>query len=462
MKTRFFAGIGFALATLLSLSPRVIAQQGSGGYQARVWDVDVTIPPGAYRATKPIELDGKFLVQTQPGTFIEGVSFQGKKGDQRWKIEGTQFRKVHIGGQLGLNVEAADSVFEDCELSKDTSWFVSWWGTRWKFDNCIFTQKFMRGDLPVNDYSVKATRCTFYNIKLPSIGVKENAAGYMQKDVLFDSCRFVQCEVTETLLAATVGCVFESCQFQAKRHTWPKETKPIKVSAYFGGSGGTPASFLNGPLGVQFAPVPKDAVLGVNLPHTQSGGRVTVTSFRLSGQFAALGNVPKNASEIPNVAAPEKTAAPIAPAQVAAPPAAGAAGAAVRALDDLVRTMPATISLMSAGQLNIAGVEAANEWLEKNCAGRPAELRMILDVVKATKDDGYVNQALSRDQAVLVRGATVPGHIVALFRSETAAPLARALKGADLPVRGVVKKAEFVGRGTTVELVLTVGEAHTP
>jgi hypothetical protein len=96
----------------------------------------------------------------------------------------------------------------------------------------------------------------------------------------FEKCRFVQCEVPETFLAGTVNCVFEGCQFQGKRHVWPKETSPIKVTAYYTSQGAAPKSFINGPLTVEFLPATKEIEAGSTLKHTYSGGHVSLATLR--------------------------------------------------------------------------------------------------------------------------------------------------------------------------------------
>ena len=65
-----------------------------------------------------------------------------------------------VGGRPKLGVGGV-IVFEDFGFDKDDNWFSFWWSTRWRFDNCIFTKKFIRGDLPPLDYSAHASHCTF-------------------------------------------------------------------------------------------------------------------------------------------------------------------------------------------------------------------------------------------------------------------------------------------------------------
>ena len=116
----------------------------------------MTLPPGAYRATKPIHLDGDFTVRTKPNTQIEGVQFHARSVVQHWELEGTVLQRVAITGKRLATGHAVNCVFEDFQFDKDDNWYSFWWSTRWRFDNCIFTKKFLRGDLPPLDYSAHA------------------------------------------------------------------------------------------------------------------------------------------------------------------------------------------------------------------------------------------------------------------------------------------------------------------
>ena len=448
----------FLAPLLFLLSFSTWARAAEGPLQARTWDFDTTIPAGGYRAQKPIDLEGDWDPKVERGAVLDDIAFHGIGGVQHWKIAGAILRKVHISGKRGASLDAADSVLEDCEFSKNDNWYFNWWSTHWKFANCIFTKKFVRDDLPPLDFSAHATGCTFYNVKLPSVGMKENPAGYLQKgDMGFEKCRFVQCEVPETFLAGTVDCVFEGCQFPAKRHAWPKETTALKVNAYYAAQGTAPKSFINGPLTVEFRPAPREIEAGSTLAHSYSGGRVTLTALPMPAQFAMLGTAQKKASEIPAVAAvPAKSPGAAAPAPGPAAP------ADFRSLDEIVRALPAGIELTKEGQLNVAGVTAANEWFAKNVAGKTAAVRLTVEGMQATKDDGYAFTIAGQPQVLSVRGTTMPAHFLALFRAGPASALTGVTKNRDLPVHGVLQKAVIEGQGRALVLTVTLGEAQTP
>lgn len=440
------------------------ARAADGPLQARTWDFETTIPAGGYRAPKSIDLEGDWSPRVERGAVLDDIAFHGRAGVQNWKVDGAFLRKVRITGKRGVNLHATDTVLEDCNFGKDDNWYWNWWSTRWKFANCIFTKQFVRGDLPPLDFAAHATGCTFYNVNLPSVGMKENPAGYLQKgDMGFEKCRFVQCDVPETFLAGTVGCVFESCQFQGKRHGWPKETTPIKVTAYYAGTGSVPKSFINGPLTVEFLPAPRDMQAGSTLAHSYSGGRVTLTALPMPTQFTMIGTAQKKASEIPAAAgAPAKPVAGVAPAPVAPAPGAPAAPADFRSMEEVVRALPAGIELTKEGQFNVAGVTAANDWLAANAFGQTAAVRLVVDGMQAIKDDGYAFKITGRDQVISIRGTPVTARFVARFRPGPAGALTGVTKNRDLPVRGVVQKAIIEGQGRTLGLTITLGEAQTP
>lgn len=442
-----------------------IAAAVDGPLQARLWDVDTTVPAGGYRAPKWIDLEGDWSPKVERGAVIESIGFHGRGGVQHWRIEGAILRKVRISGKRGASLHAVDSVLEECDFAKDDNWHSFWWSTQSRFTNCIFAKTFVRGDFPPLDYSVHAKGCTVYNVKLPWIGMKENPAGYLQKgDMGFEKCRFVQCDVPEAFLAATVDCVFEGCQFQGKRHDWPKETTPIKVTAYYGPQGAPPKSFINGPLTVEFLPAPREMKAGTTLAHTVSGGRVLLADLPVPAQFTMIGTSPKRASEIPKSAVTPvaSTFSATIPSLPKPPSIAPAAPIDVRSMDDILRALPTGISLTKEGQFHVAGVTAANSWLAQNAPGRTAAVRVMVDAMQATKEGDHAFKIVGREQATSIRGTTVPARFVAFFREGPAGALKGVTKNRDLPIRGVVQAAIIEGQGRTLALTITLGESQTP
>lgn len=453
-----------ALAICLGAPIRTEADTGS--YQAATWDKEITLPTGDYRAAKPVELNGDFTVKTQANTLVDGVSFLARGGVQHWDVEGTQFRRVHLTVKRNGSGHGVDSVFEDFDFNKDDSWYNFWWSTRWQFENCIFTKKLLRADLPPVDYAVKASRCTFYGVKLPTVGLKDNPAGYLGKgDLGFEKCRFVDCDVPQTFLAATVDCVFEGCRFEPKaKLLWPKETGAIKVHAYYGGDGSEPASFINGPLTVTFEAAPRGGEFGSTLPHEFSAGRVTLKNQRASGQFTALGTLPGKASEIVDV--PADGGGPAGPGSTPnvfgvnprAP--AVAAVSVVHGLEEMLRALPARLDLRVGGQPSAPGVETANAILTKTFVGHPVSMRITPAGVVATNAPGAAYQATGRWQDVSYHDATIQACAVALFPAANAAALAKAPSKSEFPLGGIVSKAEIVVRRDAMSFIVTVAEAR--
>lgn len=445
-----------------------LSAQNVGRAAARTWNTEVVLPPGAYRAGKPIQNGENLKVRVQPGTVMDGVEFAGDSG-AKWNIEGSLLRKVKIVGGLGTRVEAKDSGFDDCELHKSGGWFVSWWGTKWRFDNCVIGKQFMVASIGVQDYSVTAVNCTFVGVKMPAISFKDNPAKYFQgNDLKFEKCRFVQCEIPESVLAATIDCVFEGCRFDAKRSDWSKAASTIKVNAIIAGTGQAPKSYLNGPLAVNFVSGAGTGV-GSTLAYTTSGGRINLTAVRPPGQFTMLGTVDKKASELSDaveafVPVVATTTPPVLPGGTPppAPTSPAVAANSVRTLDEMLRTLPASVELMAGGQVNISAVETANAWLAQSYNGKAIALRTKLEQLEATKDGGYAFKVVTREQPLAVRGAVLPGQANALFRADRTAGIARVTKGGDLTVMGVIDKVEIVGRGRGLAFVVTIGEAQTP
>jgi hypothetical protein len=460
----FAMRLAYSFVALSLAAGTEICHGADSPLQARTWDVETVIPAGGYRSQKSIDLLGDWSPKVERGAVIDDIGFHGRGGVQHWKVDGAILNNVRISGKRGMSLRATDTVLENCEFWKDDNWFDFWWSTKWRFDNCIFTKKFVRGDLPPLDYSARATGCTLYNVKLPWVGMKENPAGYLQKnDMGFVKCRFVQCDVPETFLAGTVDCVFEGCQFQAKRHAWPKETTPIKVTAYYSGMGAAPKSFINGPLTVEFLPAPKDLQFGSNLAHSISGGRILLTTLRLPQQYTMIGTTQKKASEIPGAGIPSKPAADVPPVAPDSPPPSGpAARPDFFSIDELLRPIPAGIELTKSGQFHVPGVSAANQWLSQNAIGKTGAVRLMVEGMQAIKEEGHTFKITGREQIVTIRGTNVSARIVALFQPDQASALTGVTKNRDLPVRGIVQKAAIEGQRRMLSLTITLSESRTP
>jgi hypothetical protein len=264
-------------------------------YEALTWDSDIQFPAGGYRAGKPVDLKGDFKVVASAGAFLDGIETKSSASGQHWTATGAFFRNVKIAGELGVSLEATDSIFEGCQFSKGGGWFVDWWGSRWRFTNCVIARSLFPPSLSVSNYSVVAKDCTFFGVKLPTIDLKKNYDYFQGENLRMENCRFVQCTIPLTFLATTVNCVFEKCVFPSERVAWPPQMPPVKVSAFYDG-GMAPPAITQGPVSVVFAPLPAGTVAGSQLKFTQTGGAVKSETIPEPDHFAQIATLRKKKS----------------------------------------------------------------------------------------------------------------------------------------------------------------------
>jgi hypothetical protein len=486
--------------------------------QAKVWDQPIVLGPGAYRSGRITpKNDAKHTIQ--PGALVEKSSFNAA-GAAHWLIDGALLREVKFGGDLGTHFLAKNSAFEECFFYKNGGWFVQWAGTKWRFENCVFTRSFMPAGFGVHDYSVSAVSCTFVGIKMPTFGLKKNPSeGVQGKDLQFVRCRFVGCDIPETTLALTVDCTFENCQFNPKKHDWEAAEPPVTVSAYVP-VGRAPASYVNGKLTVNFTAGPPPQPTGTTVQHTLAGPRILLPWAQQVRTYTELGTADKAASEIPVFAkttpltpvalpsnapvpslpvAPPPTSEPAAPpvmgknrffnlpddapvpaqppqpslppqaplpppapsvpvATAAATPAAPV-GKELRSMDELLVAVPLQQELVVQGRVNPAALEAVNASVDQASAGKGIALRFTVEEVAAHRKDGYAFRVRGQPQPMSLRGQAITGRVEALFRQDESAALSRIRKSSVVVVRGVVSKAELTGSGRTVNFNVTVADA---
>jgi hypothetical protein len=436
------------------------ARAGSAGMMARTWDQAVELPPGAYRAGKPIQMDGTFTVSIARGTYIEAIDFQGKEHDQTFKIEGALLRRAKLVGQLGFRVEAVDTAFDECELHRTGGWFVDYWGSHWKLDNCIVSRSFLLPEIEVANYAINAKNCTFLGVKMPNIKYKQDPSKYVQgKDLRFERCLFVECDIPQSLLAACVDCAFENCQFPSKKADLSGASQPIKVVAKIIGGGQVPQSILTNKLSVQFVPTgPGQFAAGSSLTYSSAGGRLTLSTVQIPQQFTMIGTTDKKASQIPDLGGTTAAGAQIPGGGSST----GTDPAAVRSVNDFTRGIPATVDLAPNGNPDPGAVDQANKELQQTFGGKPVALRVWLDDVRPTQDAGYAVRAAAREVPVLYRGLTIPVDVVLFFRPGEAAALSRVARGSDVSARGTVLKVELQGRGRGLAMQVTVGDTQVP
>ncbi len=292
-----------------------VAPADASAWSLKDWKGAIVLPAGNYRGPeKGLHLEKDCHVIVSPGTLIKDAQFGG--GGAKWKVDGSLFRKVSISGDMGERLEAKDSAFEECSFSKGGGWFVAYWSTRWIFENCVFSKKFFPSKWHVGDYSVCATDCTFYDLTMPKIGYKDDPSGEAQsKELKFEHCRFVKCELPESALAATIDCVFEDCQFTTQdKPNWTKAKKPIVVNVFLAAARTKPPkSYSNGPLQVNFQTAAPAQRAGSTLAVTHTGAGLHYPAILGTGPVAVLGDGEQHA-----VAKTEPAAAPVIPAAAAA------------------------------------------------------------------------------------------------------------------------------------------------
>jgi hypothetical protein len=286
------------------LAGAAVAPTDPAVLQAQKWDIPIVVGPGGYRGEKKLKISKKVQQTIAPGAFLDGVKADGTN-DALWSIDGAYLKECEFSGDLGSRFSAKDTAFEDCRFRKDGAWWVGWASTRWKFENCIITKSFVNGG-GLHDYAVYAKECTFVGVEMKKLGLKDDPSKYYGKDDnAFIRCRFIACEIPESVLALSVDCVFENCKFDLKqdkpgkgKDVWESASAPVKVNAYVAG-GTVPAPFIHGKLSVVFAQSGMKQVAGAKLPFTHAGGRILVPWTKQISKMHPVGSLDKAASEIP-------------------------------------------------------------------------------------------------------------------------------------------------------------------
>lgn len=300
-----------------------VAPVGPDAWRPSKWvKGEIILPAGHYRGSnKRIATERHCDLVVSTGTLIEQARFE-TDNTCLWKIEGSLFRKVDLGMGNGSRFEAKDSAFDDSGFRKAGGWYNAYWSTRWRFENCVISKQFLPDKWHVGDYSVRAVGCTFYDIKLEKIGYKDDPSNYVQgKDLRFERCRFVKCEVSESALAATIDCVFDDCQFTTQDKTdWSKAKKPIVVNAFLPAARTKPPkSYANGPLQVNFQVAAPPQQAGATLAVTRTGAGLHYPAIPETGPAVVLGDMdaPAVAKVAPQAKEPAAQAPPAAPAVAA-------------------------------------------------------------------------------------------------------------------------------------------------
>lgn len=484
-------------------------------WEAHKWDLPLSLGAGGWRGVKAVVSEDKRKHQILPEAFVDGAVFEGKGGIQ-WKVEGAFLKDCNFSGDLGFHFEAKDSAFEGCKLHKSGGWFVGWAGTKWRLTNCLITRSFLPKDIGLHDYSVRAIHCTFVGVEMPKMTHKNDPSTYVGKDdVKFENCLFVGCDITESVLAASVNSTFEGCHFRLdfernpdKVDKWDNAKSPVAVNAQLVGEE-PKESHVHGQLSVNFMKAEPGAAAGYAGTFVRAGARIVAPAWAAKiTTFRNIGGVDKAASELPAVAdaadptaaaassvdtpppppartisganaflnLPTATASPAKGTAAATPPA-PAPGATkpastppvtppppsdgvIRKLDDFLAQVPKGVSLTANGRLTADGMRQASQYFEQWGLGRTAGLRIAVEQSRPFMDDGYEFLVTATPFPFRIQGASASARIEAKFRSNQNAQRARmASKGATVNVRGVIGKVAFAGTAIQPEIVFTLEDA---
>jgi hypothetical protein len=270
------AGTAPAVAAVTPPSPATPpAAPGAPVNLAEPISGDVSLPAGIYRpkdrvivgtqAEKGKEIDA--TLRCVPGTQFDGATIFVREG--LLTADRTLFEECELQTDLGGTFEAKNSLFDECTMQKGGGWFVAYFSSHWVFDNCAFSKSFIP-TWRVGAIGIKATHCTFHDVDFTPITYKEDAANEVSKDwFLVSQCRFVSCEIPQSVFLATKDCVFESCHFLPPKESTPIAT-PIKLRAYVTDPGKVPpAPAMCSYELIDAKSAPKDA--GASLHYQKSG-----------------------------------------------------------------------------------------------------------------------------------------------------------------------------------------------
>jgi hypothetical protein len=293
-------------------------------WQNRQWTGNVTLEKGVYESTDNrmayVWALAGTTIKIAPGCVLNRVRICGRES-VTWDVQGSLFTDANLGAGQNDRFVAKDTLFQSVTMVPSSVQFLKdLWTAEWNFENCILAGRFMAKTCATKHHSIRATRCTFYDIDLPKVIYTQDPSKEAQApEFQFKGCRFVRCEVPESFLAATVDCVFEDCRFPTQREDWSRATKPITVTATSTGRTTAPSSYANGNLKITFKilQVPPS---GATLPHDYPDRRLSlpgVTSFGAARVLGTVRNTPLSATASnPTMPPAESTTPPPAPAVI--------------------------------------------------------------------------------------------------------------------------------------------------
>ncbi|SKA82553.1 hypothetical protein SAMN02745166_00926 [Prosthecobacter debontii] len=229
----------FSLAVLTMASPAFVLAQSSPFDVEKDWRGQVDIAPGKYQPKFKVVLGARLIpgdkklepaqVTTGSGTEIEKADILIDEG--QWNAQGTRFADTQLKIDLGGELVATNSLFQDCVLRKGGAWFVRYHSSKWTFNQCVFTGQFI-APMKLVDIGVKVTNCTFYDVDLSVVQYREDIAEELTHEWMkIENCRFVRCKVPESFLLMTKNCVFDGCTFGRAESEIPIRS-PVSVQVH--------------------------------------------------------------------------------------------------------------------------------------------------------------------------------------------------------------------------------------
>lgn len=151
-------------------------------------------------------------------------------------IDSARFERVEISQALQGRTSAKGAIFDECDFVPISRWRVTWWCTKWEFENCVFHRSFLR-EWSSFLVGVKLNDCTFYNVEFPTMVYKEDAGKEAVSEWrTIKNCRFVDCKIPISVLLATENCVFENCQFFDDDDKSGGVKSPLNVTIFYTGN----------------------------------------------------------------------------------------------------------------------------------------------------------------------------------------------------------------------------------
>jgi hypothetical protein len=221
--TAWFAGLSFnEVAPQVSAAPTTKSAVVDALLTAnKPWTGDIALPPKEYHPKNQIVV-GRFdrtdaknsvvgNITSSPGTTLGSANILVQKG--MFKADGTLFKETTIVMEYGGEMQARNSLFDTCAISKSGPWGLKYFSVKWTFENCVFSKTFI-SPWQVNNVGVQATQCTFLDVDFTRVTFREDAGKEaLDQWVTLRNCRFIGCKVPESVLLVTKDCVFEDCRF---------------------------------------------------------------------------------------------------------------------------------------------------------------------------------------------------------------------------------------------------------